>query len=73
VKVARPGQDLRFDLPAIGLGTLAAMVEAKVSALAFEAGSSLILDREEFVRRADEQQIALVGFAAGGPGKGEGR
>jgi len=73
VKVARPGQDLRFDLPAIGLGTLAAMVEAKVSALAFEAGSSLILDREELVRRADEQQIALVGFAAGGPGGGEGR
>lgn len=73
VKVARPGQDLRFDLPVIGLGTLAAMVEAKASALAFEAGSSLILDREELLRRADEQQIALVGFAAGGPGEGQGQ
>jgi len=67
VKVARPGQDLRFDLPAIGLGTLEAMVEAKASALAFEAGCSVILDRDELIARADVQQIALVGFAGPGP------
>jgi len=72
VKVARPGQDLRFDLPAIGLGTLEAMVEGKASALAFEAGSSVILDREELISRADTQQIALVGFTARGPGDVEG-
>jgi DUF1009 family protein len=67
VKVARPGQDLRFDLPAIGLGTVEAMLEAKLSALAFEAGRSVILDRAELTARADDNEIVLVGFGPDGP------
>jgi DUF1009 family protein len=64
VKVAKPRQDPRFDLPAIGPDTLAAMLEAKASALAFEAGRTLVLERAALLRAADEHGIALVGVAA---------
>jgi len=61
VKVAKPAQDLRFDVPAVGPGTIATMVEAKARLLALEAGRTLILDREEFLARADAAKIAVVG------------
>ena len=64
VKVAKPRQDPRFDVPAIGPDTLAAMLEAKASALAFEAGRTLVLERAALVRAADGHGIALVGVAA---------
>jgi DUF1009 family protein len=63
VKVAKPGQDPRFDVPAIGPETLAVMLEAKASALAFEAGCTLVLERTELVQAADAHEIALVGVA----------
>jgi DUF1009 family protein len=62
VKVAKPKQDLRFDLPVIGLDTLGVFKDAGVSALALEAGSTLVFDREEFVRGADAQKLAIVGM-----------
>ncbi len=61
VKVAKPNQDMRFDVPAVGLTTLERLVEAKAKALAFEAGKTLFLELEEFIRRADQAGIALVG------------
>ncbi len=61
VKRARPGQDPRFDLPAVGPGTLAAMRDAGASALVFEAGPTLILDRAALVAAADAQGIAVFG------------
>jgi DUF1009 family protein len=64
VKVAKPRQDPRFDVPAIGPDTLTAMLEAKASALAFEAGRSLVLERAALVQAADGHEIALVGVAA---------
>jgi len=64
VKVAKPHQDPRFDVPAIGPDTLAAMLEAKASALAFEAGRTLVLEREALVEAADGHGIALVGVAS---------
>jgi DUF1009 family protein len=64
VKVAKPRQDPRFDVPAIGPDTLAAMLEAKASALAFEAGRTLVLERAALVQAADGHGIALVGVAA---------
>jgi DUF1009 family protein len=67
VKVAKPGQDPRFDLPAIGLGTLVAMLEAGVGALAFEASCTIILERSELVARADSEGIALLGVGPEGP------
>lgn len=63
VKVARPGQDPRFDLPAIGPQTLRAAVAARASLLAFEAGRTLVLDRAATVAAADAHAIALIGVA----------
>jgi len=61
VKVARPGQDLRFDLPTVGLGTLASMAEANASVLAFEAGPTLVLDPAALTREADRLGMVVVG------------
>ncbi len=62
VKGIRSGQDRRFDLPAVGPGTIAAMVEARASCLAVESGVTLILEREAMRARADEAGIACVAF-----------
>lgn len=65
VKVARPDQDLRFDLPVIGTGTVAVMRRAGVSVLAVEAGKTLILDRERFVKEASAASIAVIAVNGG--------
>ena len=70
IKVAKPRQDPRFDLPTLGLGTFEAIAQAKVRALAYEAGCTIVLDREELVNRADSQGVALVGFGPEGPTRG---
>lgn len=64
VKVAKPSQDPRFDVPTVGPETLAALVEAKASVLAYEAGCTLVLKRERVVAQADAEGIAVVGLAA---------
>jgi DUF1009 family protein len=61
IKVSKPGQDHRFDLPTIGPGTVAVMVEAGASVIAVEAGRSLLLDRDDLLRGADRSGIAVVG------------
>lgn len=61
VKMVRPAQDLRFDLPAVGLKTLDAMAEARASVLAFEAGRTLVLDLQALVVEADRLQMVVVG------------
>jgi DUF1009 family protein len=65
VKVARPDQDLRFDLPTVGPETLKALVAARASLLAIEAGKTVVLEREALVREADRHSIALVGVTDG--------
>lgn len=62
VKASRPEQDLRFDTPVVGPGTLRAMKAAGASCLAVEAGRCVVLHREAVVRAADEAGIALVAF-----------
>jgi DUF1009 family protein len=68
VKISRPGQDPRFDLPAIGSGTLAAMRDAGAAALVFEAHWTLVLERAALVAAADAAGIAVFGSvgASGG-------
>ncbi len=61
VKRCKPQQDLRFDLPAIGPGTIATMRSVHALTLAVEAGRSVILDRDDLIRAADEAGIAVVG------------
>jgi DUF1009 family protein len=65
VKVAGPRQDPRFDLPTIGPETARILIAAGVSALAFEAGRTVVLDRDALVEAADAHGIALVGVVAG--------
>src|SRR3984957_16766773 len=63
VKVAKPRQDMRFDVPVIGLKTMEVMRAAKVSALAIDARKTLLFDREALIQSADEAGIAIQAFA----------
>lgn len=60
VKVLKPNQDLRFDLPAVGLQTIRTMLEVEASCLAIEAGSVIMFEKEEMIREADRSGIAIV-------------
>jgi DUF1009 family protein len=70
VKVAKPKQDMRFDIPVVGPGTIAAMREAKASVLAVDAGRTLLLDRPAFLAEADEASVAVWGMDEGEPAGG---
>jgi UDP-2,3-diacylglucosamine hydrolase len=61
VKVAKPNQDMRFDVPVIGLKTIETMKHAGATCLAVDAGKCLFLDGEKIVQAADEAGIAIVG------------
>ena len=61
VKVAKPNQDMRFDVPVIGLATIQAMRTAGATALSVDAGRTLVFDGEDVLRAANEAQIAIVG------------
>jgi len=61
VKVAKPGQDMRFDVPVVGLPTVEAMKAAGATCLCVEAGRTLLFDREAMVKVADAAGIAIVG------------
>lgn len=60
VKVARPNQDERFDLPVVGKGTMQSLINAGFKILAFEADKTLVLDLEEVVALADKNDICLM-------------
>ena len=60
VKVAKPNQDMRFDVPVVGVPTIEAMVEAGATCLCITAGKTLMFDREEMIRAADKNKIAIV-------------
>lgn len=61
VKVAKPRQDLRFDVPVVGPGTITAMRTAGATALLVDAGITLMLERSEMLRQADTAGIAMEG------------
>jgi hypothetical protein len=61
--VSKPNQDLRFDVPAVGLDTIAAMQEVKAAVLAVEAGKTLIFDRAAMLQAADQAGIAVWGIS----------
>ena len=60
VKVAKPNQDMRFDVPVIGLATIEAMMRAGASCVSIEAGRTLLFDRESLLERASRAGIAIV-------------
>lgn len=61
IKVAKPNQDMRFDVPIVGLATIQAMRVAGATVLSLDAGHTLIFDREAFFASANEAGIAIVG------------
>ena len=60
VKVAKPNQDMRFDVPVIGIETVRVATEAKIRAVAVEAGKTLLLEREAIVDLAGRAEISIV-------------
>ena len=66
VKLRKPGQDFRFDLPATGLGTITTMAEVKAEVLAVEAGQSLLFDRGAMVAAADQAGMVVAGLRCDG-------
>jgi DUF1009 family protein len=67
VKVSKPGQDMRFDVPVIGLPTIEHMKKAQATALAVDAGRTLLFDRAKLIELADAAGIAIQAFAPGSP------
>ena len=63
VKAAKPGQDMRFDVPVVGPTTIRKMQRANATALAVEARKTLLLDRDELPALAEQAGITIVGIA----------
>jgi len=63
VKVAKPNQDMRFDVPVIGVSTIHAMQAAGADTLSVDAGKTLMIDGETIIKAADEANIVIVGRA----------
>jgi hypothetical protein len=64
VKVAKPNQDMRFDVPVVGVSTIDAMKAAGATVLSVDAGKTLMIDGDEIVNAADAANICIVGRAA---------
>jgi DUF1009 family protein len=60
VKVAKPNQDMRFDVPVVGIATVEAMIRAGAGCLSVEAGRTLLFDRAQLIERANHKGIAIV-------------
>jgi DUF1009 family protein len=63
VKVSKPGQDMRFDVPVVGLPTIEHMAGSGVTALAVDAGRTLLFDRAQLIALADAQGLAIQAFS----------
>ena len=60
IKVSKPEQDMRFDVPVVGLNTIKNLIRARASGLAIEAQKTLFLDREQSVKLADKHKVFIV-------------
>jgi DUF1009 family protein len=64
VKVSKAGQDMRFDVPVVGLPTIEQMKSARATTLAVDAGRTLLFDRDKLIAQADAAGIAIQAFPA---------
>jgi len=67
VKMAKPNQDMRFDVPGVGPSTVESMIAASARSLAVEAGKTLITNYAEMIGKAEDAGISIVGIPADGP------
>ncbi len=65
IKVAKPNQDMRFDVPVIGMHTIDSMLRAGATCLSVEAGRTLLFDREALLSRASQENIAMIAVPRG--------
>jgi DUF1009 family protein len=63
VKVSKPQQDMRFDVPVVGMKTIEVMLRSHATALAIDAARTLLFDRDDLIRAADDAGIAIQAFA----------
>jgi DUF1009 family protein len=63
VKVSKPQQDLRFDVPAVGVDTVHNLHQVAGTVLAVEAGKTILLEKENLLRQADAYGISVVGVS----------
>jgi DUF1009 family protein len=63
VKVSKPQQDLRFDVPAVGVDTIKNIHKVGGTVLAVEAGKTILLEKESLLRQADAYGISVVGVS----------
>ncbi len=63
IKVSKPQQDMRLDVPVVGVDTILTMKKVNAKVLAIEAGKSIIVDREKFIKEADKAKVAVVGIS----------
>jgi len=66
VKVSKPQQDMRFDVPVVGTNTLHSMIRTSARVLAIESEKCIIVDRENFIQEADRNGIAVIGITGKG-------
>lgn len=69
VKMAKPAQDMRFDVPGVGPSTVESMIAARAGTLAVEAGKTLITSYADMIRKADKAGISVVGIPPEGPAR----
>jgi DUF1009 family protein len=69
VKVSKPNQDMRFDVPVVGVATVEAMKRAGATALSVDAGQALLIDGSAVIDAADASKIAIVGRSKGSPAR----
>ncbi|OLD27200.1 MAG: hypothetical protein AUJ04_04620 [Acidobacteria bacterium 13_1_40CM_3_55_6] len=62
VKIAKPDQDMRFDVPVVGVPTIESMIKSRASCLCVTAGKTLMFDREEMIALANKNKITIVAF-----------
>ena len=62
VKASKPNQDMRFDMPVVGVKTIQTMSDVRASVLAVEAGKTVVFEREEMIALADRNKIAIIGI-----------
>jgi len=62
IKVSKPQQDMRFDVPAVGHDTLGSMKKVGAKVLALEAGKCIIVDKDHFLKEADKAGISVIGI-----------
>jgi len=67
VKVCKPTQDTRFDIPAVGLATIETMHAAGVKALAVEAGKAVVFDRDAMIAKADDYGMSIIALSEDDP------